>query len=96
MLCFTGSTEEVDRLGLAKWMESEEHATLYKPLLDDWGKTLWALWTAYKVDSEGPFYSSIPDSVVKMKCFQPWVPEPQSQPNSPAEHEEDGPASPET
>ena len=64
----------MERLGLAKWMESDTYATTYKPLLADWGKTLWALWTAYKLEAEGNFYITLPESVLNMPCFQPWKP----------------------
>ena len=54
---------------LVKWMDSVECAELYKPLLEDWGKTLWEMWGIYQEDNGSQFYAGVPAALLKMSCF---------------------------
>ena len=56
-------------MGVTKWMDSVECADLYKPLLEDWGETLWEMWGIYQEDNGSQFYTSVPAALLRMSCF---------------------------
>lgn len=70
---FAGSMEELDRLGLQKWLSSEEFSAIHTPFLQDWAKKMWTLWTAYNDMGPGRnFYNMVPEAVLSSGCFKEW------------------------
>ena len=65
--------EELDRLGLQTWLSSDEFREIHTPFLQDWGKNMWALWTAYNDVGVGRnFYNTFPEVLQSSGCFKEW------------------------
>ena len=84
-LVFTGSLDEVKRLGVMGWLESEQYKSECEEHVVEWGKTMWTMWKALSnlKSCHSDLYNKVPKEIAEMECWKAW-----NKPEEPMEDEE--------
>ena len=73
-LVFTGSLEEVTRIGILAWLESDTYRDQCAQQVEEWGETLWSLWKAQSHGgmSSSDLFNKVPPEVAALDCWKAW------------------------
>ena len=73
-LVFTGSLEEVMRIGALAWLDSDEYREQCAEQVEEWGKTLWSLWKAHSRAgmNSNELFTRVPAEVSALDCWKVW------------------------
>ena len=70
-MVFAGTMEEVTRVGVMSWLESDKYEDEAQKNMQAWGATFWSMWKGIAEITSAEALNRAPNAVKILDCWKP-------------------------